>query len=63
MANYIGNDGFHLEAGSDWTGSAFCSMQMETMHKRLSEGFKFKFPGRQKIIVCRKWVFTKFVPN
>ncbi|KAJ6934006.1 hypothetical protein NC651_009153 [Populus alba x Populus x berolinensis] len=38
MANYIGNDGFHLEAGSDWTGSAFCSMQMETMHKRLSEG-------------------------
>ncbi|XWS29108.1 hypothetical protein CRYUN_Cryun25bG0127700 [Craigia yunnanensis] len=21
---------------------------------------KFKFPGRQKIIVCRKWGFTKF---
>ncbi|KAL9386759.1 hypothetical protein Peur_019883 [Populus x canadensis] len=24
---------------------------------------KFKFPGRQKIIGSRKWVFTKFVPN
>merc|ERR1712021_136975 len=61
MTKNIGKENFHLRIR---IGQPLLSVRMKPQHipaaQEALRRAKFKFPGRQKIFISRKWGFTKF---